>query len=126
MDPYHPVTIHVIYDSDVGKPFAVAGLIHADAPEIMHPHGYVRLDPIVGSLDTIPDRPPVNVFKQRNSCLGHTADHPGDFIIEVFCKAALAICPWDEFCLYTVFGAFDPLGPVANVNWNTIKIRGTP
>ena len=87
---------------------------------------YVRLDPIVGSLDTVSDRPPVDVFKQCDSCLGHPADHPGNFIIEVFCKAALAICPGNAFSQYTVFGAFDPLGPVADVNRNAIEIRGTP
>jgi hypothetical protein len=126
MDPYHPVAVHIVYDSNVGKPFAVAGLIHTDTPEIVHPHGYVRLNAVVGSPDTVPNRPPVNVFKQRDGCPGHPANHPGDFIIEVLCKAALAICPGNAFSQYTVFGAFDPPGPVADVNRNAIEIRGTP
>ena len=32
----------------------------------------------------------------------------------------------NAFSQYTVFGAFDPLGPVADVNRNAIEIRGTP
>jgi hypothetical protein len=126
MDPHYPVAVHVIYDRDIGEPFSVTGLIYANAAEVVHPYRYIGFYSVMGGFDAVPDCPPVDVFKQRDSCLGHPADHPGDFIIEVFCKAALAICPWDEFCLYTVFGAFDPFWPVADVNRNTIKVWGTP
>ena len=80
----------------------------------------------MGCLNTVSDCPPVNVFEQGNSCSGHPAYHPGDLIAEVRSETTLTICPGDIFRQYTVFGAFDPLRLITNMNRHTVEIRGSP
>ena len=126
MDPYHPIAIHVIYDCDVGEPLSIAGFIYTDAAEVMHPYGYVGFNAVMGCLNTVSDCPPVNVFEQGNSRSGHPAYHPGDLIAEVLSETTLTICPGNVFRPYTVFGTFDPLGLIENMNRNAIEIRSAP
>jgi hypothetical protein len=126
MDPYHPVAIHVIYDRDVGEPFSVTGLIYANTTEAVHPYSYIGFYPVMGGFDTVSDCPPVNVFEQGNSRSGHPAYHPGDLIAEIRSETTPAICPGNIFRPYTVFGTFDPLRMVTNVNRNAVEIRSAP
>ena len=93
----------------------------------MHPrYGYVGFNAVMGCLNTVSDCPPVNVFEQGNSCSGHPAYHPCDLIAEVRSETTLTICPGDIFRQYTVFGAFDPLRLITNMNRHTVEIRGSP
>jgi hypothetical protein len=126
MDPYYPVTVHVIYNSDVGEPFSVTCLIYAYAAETVHPCSYIGFYPVMGSFDTVSNCPPVNVFEQGDSRSGHPADHPGDLIAEVRGKTAPAIRPRNIFRPYAVFGTFNPFRLVADINRNAIEIRGAP
>ena len=126
MDPYYAVAVHIIYDRDVSEPFPVAGFVYADAAQAAHPYSYIWFYAVMCGFDTISDCPPVNVFEEGNSRLGHPADHPGDFIAEVLGEPAATVRPWDIFRPYTVLGAFDPLGPITDVNRNAIEVRGTP
>ena len=126
MDPYYPVAVHVIDDCDVGVAFPVAGFIHTDATEVLHSDGDIRLNTVVGCFDTVSNTAPVDIFKQGNRRFGHPADHPGDFVAEVFCKTASAVSPGDVFCQHSVNGTFDPLRLITDVNRDAVKIRSAP
>jgi len=92
----------------------------------VHPYGYIGFYSVMGGFDTVPNSSPVNVFEQGNGRSGHPTDHPGNLIAEVRSETASAIRPGDIFCLYTVFGAFDPLGSITNMDRNAVEIRSTP
>jgi hypothetical protein len=62
MDPYNTVAIHVVDNRDIGKTFPVSGLIYADPAETMHPCGYIRLQTVMGCLNTVAYGPPVDIL----------------------------------------------------------------
>lgn len=126
MNPDNPVTVHVIHDGDIGKALPVAGLVHADPPEAVHPCLHIRLYAGMGRLDAVPDGTPVDVLELGDGCFGHSADHPCDLVIEIFREAAVTISPGNIFCKNAMLRTFDPIRLVADIYRDAVQIRRTP
>ena len=124
--PHDGIGIMVDNDSDVLMALLVTGFIDTDTAKPVKPYSSVWLQPVVCSLNTVPNRTPVDVFEQADSGLGHTAYHPGNFIIEIRSKPGVSVFPGDILPMNTMLRALDPLRSVKNIDRDAVQIRCSP
>lgn len=101
--------------------------VHADLLEpVVDPVRDVRLDPLVGALQAVPDRPPVYAQVEGDVGLAHPAGEPGDLVVELDGEPAFPVGPRDPLVELAALVALDALRAVAQEHGDAVEVRGPP
>ena len=113
-------------DRNILVTFLVAGLVNANIHESVNPPGNLRFNVVHGPVDAPSDRFPVNTHIFRDSASGQVCCKPSHSKVEVLCKAATGISPWDICDKHAMFGAFNAVRVIRYFNESTTPVQPTP
>ena len=93
--PDDRIRIVIDDDRDVLVSLPVTGLIDTDVDKVVKASGSLRLDLVQCPVDTTADSLPVDAHVLRNGTTRQVDGEPSDSQVEVFCKTAPRISPWN-------------------------------